>query len=87
MSDEPWYQSAKEAWRIVISDDERGYDSRTVGVGGVTSIKRVPRDGMHSHIPYMEVWRSDVLAEEFCQHNIVGVIWEEPPKATDDIPF
>ncbi len=88
MADKQWYEEPKEAWRIVLSDHERGYDSRTVGVAGVTSIKRVPREGMHSNIPHLEVWRGDVLAEEWCQHHIKGVVWVEPPKVPDDdLPF
>ena len=76
--DESWYMSPKEAWQIVIAENERFQDIRTVGHNGVTSLRRVPRDGMHSNIPYIEVWRGDVLAEEYCQHAIVGVLWVNP---------
>lgn len=86
---EPWYMSEKEAWGIIVWEDERTIETRTVGIDGVTSIKRVPREGMHCNIPYLEVWRGDVLAEEWCQHAIKAVLWVEPPPKTrpDDEPM
>lgn len=50
-------------------------DMCVVGQLGVTRIVRVPRNGMHCHIPYFEVWKGDVLVSEHGQHHIESVVW------------
>lgn len=44
-----------------------------VGRDGVTRIERTFKSGMHSHIPYVRIWKGDKPHAEFCQHYIVGV--------------
>ena len=48
-----------------------------VGSGGVTKIEATQKSGMHSHIPYIRVWKGETCLAEFCQHNIVGVYFKE----------
>lgn len=76
----------KDAWRVILADNERVYNSNTVGHDGVTAIKRVGRPGMYGEIPYIEIWHGDRLTAEFCQHSIVGVIWEKP-QYEDEVPI
>lgn len=47
--------------------------SYLVGRNGVTRIEACEKSGMYANIPYVRVWKGDVCAAEFCQHNIVGV--------------
>lgn len=58
-------------------------DSTThrVGTDGVTRIERTQKGGMHCNIPYVRVWKGDVLHSEHCQHEIQAVYFVEP---TDD---
>ena len=75
----------------------------TVGRSGVTRIEACTKSGMHADIPYVRVWKGEIAAAEFCQHQIQGVYFvnpTEPPKqppadhvddprcmCTDCIPF
>ena len=52
-------------------------ESFQVGVDGVTRIEATIKAGMHSDIAYVRVWKGDVAVAEFCQHNIIGVYFEE----------
>jgi len=49
-----------------------------VGHEGVTRIEACTKSGMHANIPYLRVWIGEVCAAEFCQHNIVGVLFAKP---------
>lgn len=49
-----------------------------VGRNGVTRIEPIEKSGMHANIPYVRVWKGDAPVAEYCQHNIVGVIFKEP---------
>ena len=52
-----------------------------VGGNGVTRIEACTKSGMYADIPYVRVWKGDVCAGEFCQHNIVGVYFAPPEAA------
>lgn len=52
--------------------------SYAVGRNGVTRIEACQKSGAYSFIPYVRVWKGDVCEAEFCQHNIVGVYFEQP---------
>lgn len=56
-----------------------GYE---VGREGVTRIEPTTKSGLHADIPYVRVWAGEVALAEFCQHNIIGVYFDEP--AVDD---
>ena len=47
-----------------------------VGENDVTQINAVQKEGQMSYIPYIQVWKNDVLFAEFCQHNILGVYYD-----------
>lgn len=49
-----------------------------VGHECVTRIEACQKSGLHANIPYVRVWVGEKCAAEFCQHNIVGVIFAEP---------
>lgn len=76
-----WWGEPKEAFSVTVYADDTNCWHREVGKDGVTSILRTAREGMHSYIPYIEVWRGDVLMEEYCQHNVLGVAWIDPNEA------
>lgn len=62
--------------------------SYTVGRAGVTRIEACQKSGMHANIPYVRVWIGEVCVAEFCQHNIVGVYFDNhPPKETEAPDF
>ncbi len=50
-----------------------------VGYDGVTRIEACEKSGMYSPIPYVRVWAGDQCLAEFCQHNIVGVYFDDAP--------
>ena len=52
-----------------------------VGVNDVTEICATTKSGMYSDIPYVTVWMGETLVAEFCQHNIVGVYFNEEAPA------
>lgn len=54
-------------------------DGYIVGTGGITIIEACTKSGMHADIPYIRVWQGDVAIAEFCQHQIVGVYFEQSP--------
>lgn len=55
------------------SDGTEGF---IVGSAGVTEIKEVEKNGLHCHIPYIEVYKGEKLFASFCRHNIVGVYYK-----------
>jgi hypothetical protein len=44
-----------------------------VGMNGVTHITATEKPGLHCNIPYIQIWKGECLAAEYCQHGIVGV--------------
>jgi hypothetical protein len=40
-----------------------------------TRIEQFEKSGMHSYIPYLRIWKDDVIVAELCQHNIESVIF------------
>lgn len=66
---------AQEIERVVVwqTPDASVAESYQVGYDGVTKIEACIKSGMHSHIPYVRVWKSDVCVGEWCQHNILGL--------------
>ena len=61
---------------LLVTDNERACEEYGVGFYGVTRIEATTKSGMHADIPYVRVWKGDVCAAEFCQHNIIGVYFE-----------
>ena len=51
----------------------RAFRVWVVGCLGVTRIESTTKSGMHADIPYIRVWKGDVAAAEYCQHNIIGI--------------
>lgn len=51
--------------------------SYVVGRNGVTRIEACIKPGVYSNIPYVRVWKGEVCEAEFCQHNIVGVYFDQ----------
>lgn len=67
---------------IDVSDTPaEGLLSFMVGRAGVTRIEACQKSGMYANIPYIRVWKGDVCAAEFCQHNIIGVFFDPPVEA------
>ena len=58
---------------IVCMDGPNDVERWVVGFGGVTHIDATTKSGMHANIPYVRVWKGDLAAAEYCQHNIIGV--------------
>lgn len=57
-----------------------------VGENGVTEIRQSIKPGMHSDIPYLEIWKGDKLLAVFCQHNVAGVYYDRPDDS-DNVNF
>ena len=53
--------------------------SYIVGRNGVTRIEACQK----ADIPYVRVWKGEVCDAEFCQHNILGVYFEDQPMPTN----
>ncbi len=49
-----------------------------VGFNGVTRIEKTFKCGSMAAMPYVRIWKGDVAVAEFCQHQIIGVYYEEP---------
>ena len=47
-----------------------------VGRKGVTRIEQFMLPGPQGELPYIRVWKGDLVDAEFCRHNIVGVYYE-----------
>lgn len=54
--------------------------SFAVGNDGVTRIEACTKSGLHADMPYIRVWRGDVCAGEFCQHNMLAVMFSPEPR-------
>lgn len=52
--------------------------SFSVGHGGITRIEKWTKSGSMASLPYVRVWRGDVLVAEFCQHALAGVYFKAP---------
>ena len=64
---------AQDIKRITISHG----DEYNVGYGGVTRIQATTKSGLCADMAYIRIWKGDVAVAEFCQHNIVGVYFNE----------
>lgn len=60
-----------------IGEWDGGYEFYAVGRNGVTRIEATTKSGMHADIPYIRVWQGDVCLMEVCQHNILGVYFDQ----------
>lgn len=58
---------------IISPDGPNDAQTWVVGCLGVTRIESTKKSGMHADIPYIRVWKGDVAAAEYCQHNIIGI--------------
>ena len=56
-----------------------------VGDSGVTRIEACQKSGLHANIPYVRVWADDRCVAEFCQHQIVGVYFDDPKAEFDEV--
>jgi hypothetical protein len=63
----------------VCMDGPNDTERYAVGFGGVTRIEATTKSGMHADIPYLRVWKGDVAVAEYCQHNIIGIEFDETP--------
>ena len=61
----------------VCMDGPNDVERWHVGYGGVTRIEATTKSGMHADIPYVRIWKGCVAAAESCQHNIIGIEFEE----------
>lgn len=71
---------------LSVFENETSSEYYEVGKNGVTKIEAVEKSGMHSHIPYIRVWKGDDFCHsEFCQHNVLGVYFDTSanPKGGD----
>ncbi len=78
MVEHPIQQPIKAVQIDTIPGVESEY---VVGRSGVTRIEACQKSGLHADIPYVRVWAGDVCLAELCQHNIVGVYFDEPKHA------
>lgn len=77
----------RDAHRLLLTNHENVTNLEyEVGYGGITAIRIRPRNGEMAYIPYIELWKGDVLYAEFPQHKCAGVYFvaRENP---DDIAF
>ena len=70
-----WREGA-EIVGIEIGDLGEGHERVSVGDAGVTRIEGIMKSGMHSGIPYLRVWCGEYLQAEYCQHNVIAVIFD-----------
>lgn len=70
----PVYQGIKE---LVVYDTDTTRWGFAVGEKGVTRIEQCYKAGEYVHIPYFRVWKGDKAFAEFCQHKIVGIIFDD----------
>lgn len=72
---------------VVVTQDDYQHQAQgcayCVGRGGVTRIEACQKNGEYTHIPYIRVWADEKCLAEFCQHNIVGVFFDEAEVAHD----
>jgi len=71
------WPGAGEIFSVAFSDYD-GEGEWTVGRFGVTRIDKAVKSGEMSYIPYVRVWRGDVLAAEHSQHRLTGVYFKVP---------
>lgn len=62
---------------IIRPDGPSDSEMWIVGHGGVTRIEATTKSGMHADIPYIRIWKGDVAAAEYCQHNIIGIEFDD----------
>lgn len=74
MEEHPVQQPIRE---IDVFLSEESGTVYTVGRNNVTRIEACQKSGQYSNIPYVRVWAGDLCLAEFCQHNIVGVYFEQ----------
>ena len=60
---------------IIIDMVPESQDAYWVGKRGVTRIEACTKSGLHADIPYVRVWAGNECLAEYCQHNIVGVLF------------
>lgn len=60
--------------------DVDGEGFMRVGNSGITRIEKWTKSGSMASLPYVRVWKGDVLVAEFCQHNLTGVFFKETPQ-------
>ena len=75
MEEHPIKQKIKA---VSVFETERGNEYHEVGKYEVTRIEACFKSGMHANIPYIRVWKGEHCVGEFCQHNVVGVYFEQP---------
>ena len=66
---------------LVCQDGPNDAQTWVRGCLGVTRIEATTKSGMHADIPYIRVWKGDVAAAEYCQHNIIGIEFVEEAAA------
>lgn len=76
MTEHPVQQPIRAIEIDMIPDVQCSY---IVGTSGVTRIEACEKSGPHSAIPYVRVWAGETCLAEFCQHNIVGIHFAQPP--------
>ena len=69
-------KTTKTIKSILVYANEYGELVHKVGAVGVTEITKVSLAGPYNYVPYLKVWKGDILLAEFCQHNVVGVHYE-----------
>lgn len=70
---------------ILVFENERASETYQVGTNNVTKIEAFTKSGMHADIAYVRVYKNGAPHSEFCQHNIVGVYFTNPPATSQDI--
>lgn len=63
---------------ITFSDID-GEGSYCVGQHGTTRIEKAGKEGPHSYLPYVRVFKGEHVVAEFCQHMLNGVYFKSTP--------
>lgn len=77
MSDTDPIDPAQRSIRMVVASDIKNEVYR-LGMSGVTHIEETIMPGLYGNLPYIRIWKGDIVYAEFCQHGIYGVYFDEP---------
>ena len=70
------WENTQAIYGIDLGDFGEGHERIVIGQSGVTKIEPITKSGMYADIPYLRVWKGDVILSEWCQHNIIGVVFD-----------
>lgn len=84
------HPTQQEIEYLTVFEHDHVSEVYKVGQWNVTRIEPFQKSGMHSYIPYIRVWRKigdepEFVHGEFCQHNVVGVLFKAPTKSESEV--